>query len=257
MRSLLSGHRSRIGASLGDIKELPSSKKAQTWWSITGSVLPGEPYIKTHWTGVFFPAGCAEMNPANVCFCLSLVIVPPWRKNPHQINTLCSMNKTGCTPSLHRVHPSTVTQPNEMQTWLQAHEVQHRYGLSDQRAAPLGNGANIRKLSLAISPMLYFQIFSFLLQNSIYASFCLQRFPQHRETACFLLSFISKNVAMSFLEYINLVPPSYGLVPHKDSMARQIRRKKGKEGKGERKRGKIIRRRKLILLENLISVMFQ
>lgn len=39
---------------------------------------------------------------------------------------------------------------------------------------------------------------------------------------------------MSFLEYINLVPPSYGLVPHKDSMARQTRRKKEKEGGRER-----------------------
>lgn len=99
MRSLLSGHMSRIGASLGDIKELPSAKKAQTGWSITGSVLPGEPYIKIHWTGVFFPWGCAEMDTANACFCLSLVIVPPLLKNPHQINTLCSMNKIGRIPS--------------------------------------------------------------------------------------------------------------------------------------------------------------
>lgn len=143
MRSLLSGHSSRIGASLGDIKELPSAKKAQTWWSITGSVLPGESYIKIHWTGVFFPLGCAEMDTANACFHLPLVIVPPLLKNPHQINTLCGMNKTGHISSLHRVHLSTVTQLKEMQTWLQTHEVQHRYGLSDQRTPTLGNRPNI------------------------------------------------------------------------------------------------------------------
>lgn len=161
------------------------------------------------------------------------------------------MNKVGRVPSLHRSHLSTVTQPNEMQTWLQNHQVRHRYGLkvlSHQRAATLGNPANIWKLSLAISPVLYSKLFFFPLHNSTYASFHLQRLPWHRHMPfAFWILFLS--VALSFLECISLAPPSYGLTPHKDSwLGKQEKRKGRRKGGGKKKRN----RRKLIILKSYL-----